>query len=115
MHEIGLVKDIITSINSKLNKIKPGSKIKVININIGELEHVVPGHFEFHFKENTKGTVLENAELNIKRVKVKFRCRGCGYEFSAEDGLAGCPKCNYKASEVIAGSGIYVESIETNI
>jgi len=112
MHEIGLVDDILSTIKPKLKGIKNCSKVKSVNILIGELEHITPDHFEFHFRERTKGTFLENAELRFKKVETRFRCKDCHCEFSAKDGITGCPSCNSNLNEVIAGEGISIESVE---
>lgn len=112
MHEIGLVEDIISVIDSKLKGMEPGSKVKAININIGELEHVTPGHFEFHFRERAKGTALESVKLNFKKIEAMFRCKNCKFEFSPGQGLSGCPACKSKITDVISGAGTYLESIE---
>jgi len=114
MHEIGLVEDIVSIINSKLKGMKPGSKVKAVNINIGELEHVTQDHFEFHFRERAKGTALEDVKLNFKKVEAMFMCRNCKFEFSPEQGLSGCPACKSKLTDVISGSGTYLESIEVD-
>ena len=112
MHEIGIVDDILSVINAKLKGSKGNLAVKKVNILIGELEHVAPDHFEFHFKERTKGTLLENAKLNFKRVKARFRCKDCNFEFSAKEGMTGCPNCKGNVNDVIAGTGIHVESLE---
>lgn len=112
MHEIGLVEDIISAINAKLSKGRENAQIKKVNIAIGELEHISPEHFEFHFKERTKGTVLENAELNFKKAEAMFKCKDCGAEFSAKRGMKGCPKCNCKVNDIVKGMGVYIESVE---
>ncbi|MBU4312857.1 MAG: hydrogenase maturation nickel metallochaperone HypA [Candidatus Omnitrophica bacterium] len=112
MHEIGLVDDIISVIRARLKASGEDSKVKKVNILIGELEHVTPDHFEFHFRERAKGTSLENAELSFKKVVAKFKCKGCKKEFSGREGLNGCPGCGSKTNDIIAGSGISVESVE---
>jgi len=105
MHEIGLVDDIIS-------KIKKTSEVKRINILIGELEHISGDHFEFHFRERTKGTPLEGVKLSFKKVEAIFRCKDCNTEFSPDEGLNGCPDCKSKLSDVIEGAGISIESVE---
>ena len=112
MHEIGLVDNILSVINAKLKESKGNPEVKKVNILIGELEHVMPGHFEFHFRQRTVSTPLERAELNFKKVKARFRCKDCSFEFSAEEGMTGCPNCKSNVNDVIAGIGIYVESVE---
>jgi len=112
MHEIGMVDDMLCVINAKLKEEKIGSKIKKVNILIGELEQVSQEHFEFHFRERTKNTSLKNVGLVFEKVEAKFKCKNCGYEFQVESGLGGCPKCKSNINDVIAGSGISVTSIE---
>ncbi|MFC1667563.1 hydrogenase maturation nickel metallochaperone HypA [Candidatus Omnitrophota bacterium] len=112
MHEIGVVDDILCAIKSKLNASKSTSSVRRVRMLIGELEHISPEHFTFHFRERAKGSVLENAELEFKKVEARFRCKSCHREFSAEEGLEGCPSCKSKLNDVIAGTGIHVESIE---
>jgi hydrogenase nickel incorporation protein HypA/HybF len=111
MHEIGLVDDIISKIRSELISLN-GSGVKAVNICIGELEHVTPEHFEFHFRERARGTKAEKSELKFKKVKARFRCKNCNREFSISEGSIGCPDCGSKTSDIISGSGVYVESIE---
>jgi len=112
MHEIGLVDDIISVINERLRQVKNGSGVKKINIIIGELEHLTPEHFKFHFMERAKGTCLENAELSFKSVSAKFKCKDCGVFFTADEGLNGCPGCGSKSSDIVEGEGVFVESVE---
>lgn len=111
MHEIGLVDDILCTVNAKL-KASNSQKVDCINIAIGELEHVTPEHFEFHFRERVRNTHLEGVKLNFKKVEARFRCKGCGCEFSVEEGMTGCPRCKSRVNDIISGSGIYVESVE---
>ncbi|MBU1887849.1 MAG: hydrogenase maturation nickel metallochaperone HypA [Candidatus Omnitrophica bacterium] len=111
MHEIGLVDDILRAINAKL-KGSENSKIKCVNILIGELEHVTPEHFEFHFRERVRGTHFESAKLNFTKAEAKFKCKSCGCEFSAKEGFSGCPDCGSKINDIISGSGVCVESVE---
>lgn len=112
MHEIGLVDDVLRAINARLKELKKSSKVKRVNILIGKLEHIVPDHFEFHFRERTKDTPLKDAELNFKQLEARFRCKDCQREFSAEEGLGGCPNCKSKLNDIISGTGVFVESVE---
>lgn len=112
MHEIGMVDDVLYVINAKLKEEKSNSRVKKVNILIGELEHISPEHFEFHFRARTKGTSLESAELNFKKIGARFKCKNCSYEFQGETGLGGCPKCKSNINDLIEGKGISVASVE---
>jgi len=74
---------------------------------------VSPEHFETHFRERTKGTLLEGAELDFKKIKAVFRCKDCRSEFSGEEGMTGCPACKSKMNDIIQGAGIHLDSVET--
>lgn len=114
MHEIGIVDDVVGAIRGKLKDSNDGSKVKKVNIVIGELEQMSPEHFEFHFRKRTKGTVLAKAELSFKKVGARFKCLDCECEFSVEEGILGCPKCSSKMNRIVAGRGISVESVEVS-
>ncbi|MFH1479430.1 MAG: hydrogenase maturation nickel metallochaperone HypA [Candidatus Omnitrophota bacterium] len=112
MHEIGIVDDILVSIKAKLKDMKGPFKIKNITISIGELEHISPEHFQFHFKERTKGTALETAELAFKKIPAKFKCKDCFREFIPKNDQIVCPACGSKLVDVTEGTCIKVESVE---
>lgn len=113
MHEIGIVDDVLSAIRARLRGKKDISKIKRVNISIGELEHISPEHFEFHFRERTKDTPLKNAELNFKKIEARFRCKDCNTEFKGQEGLKGCPRCKSNVNDVTSGIGVNVDSVET--
>ena len=112
MHDLAAVDDIISAIGAEIKKVKGPARIKKINIRIGELEHIDPGHFESHFKERARGTYLESAALEFKKVNAEFRCSSCSEIYTPSEGMDGCPECGNKSSEIIKGNGIYVESLE---
>lgn len=112
MHEIGVIDNIISVVRAKLGKVEKSSRVKKINLVIGELEYINRGHLEFHFKEHVKGTMLEHARLKFKKAKTRFRCKSCGYNFSSNIESQACPECNSRVNEVVSGIGVYVESIE---
>lgn len=114
MHESGVMDTIIFTINSKLKESGVSSRVSKVNVLVGELEQVTGEHLAFHFRERVKGTPLEKAKFNFKKIKAKFRCRSCNHEFSVKEGANGCPRCRGNVTDVIAGTGIVVESVEVD-
>lgn len=112
MHETGAVNSIISAVNAKLKEFKKPSKVKKINIVIGELEHIEPSHFEFHFRELTKNTPLEKVKLHFKRPRTQLKCKDCGCEFMVKKDATNCPQCKSAFTKIIAGDEVFVESIE---
>lgn len=111
MHEIGIVDDLLLEIDKRLKSCPGKRPVKAINIIIGGLEHISPDHFEFHFRERTKGTPLEDIRVNFKKSDIRFKCRDCGREFLGEESIAGCPSCGGMLNDVISGKGVIIELI----
>ncbi|MFH1407202.1 MAG: hydrogenase/urease maturation nickel metallochaperone HypA [Candidatus Omnitrophota bacterium] len=69
MHESGAIQRIIKVINEKAK----GSKVARIHFCYGKLTGFSPEHIAFHLREHTKGTPLENAELDFKEAADPFK------------------------------------------
>lgn len=109
---MGLVNSLIDAVQVKLKELKKPPRVKKINIVIGELEHIEPSHFEFHFRELTKNTPLETAKLHFKRPRPQLKCKDCGCEFMVKKDATNCPQCKSAFTKIIAGDKVFVESIE---
>ncbi len=64
MHETGLLKDIIQKVN-EIVRAENASQVSEITINLGSLSQVSEEHFRYHFKIESKGTILENTNLKV--------------------------------------------------
>jgi hydrogenase nickel incorporation protein HypA/HybF len=68
MHEYHLIKPLIDTIEAKVKTLPDIKKVTRIEITLGMLKMVTKEHFTEHFKEQSKGTICEGAELDIKEV-----------------------------------------------
>lgn len=68
MHELSLIKDLIQKIISIAHE-QRASKVVAVTVKLGALSHISPDHFREHFNHATRGTVAEEARLNIKVIK----------------------------------------------
>jgi hydrogenase nickel incorporation protein HypA/HybF len=64
MHEFSLIKDLINKITSLAYE-QHASKVLGVTVKLGALSHISPDHFREHFNHATRGTVAEEARLNI--------------------------------------------------
>ncbi|MCC6013164.1 MAG: hydrogenase maturation nickel metallochaperone HypA [Candidatus Verstraetearchaeota archaeon] len=76
MHEFSLALSVINYIEEVSKKMKL-KKITSIHIEIGEFTHINPLQFRFCFKILSKGTILENSRLYIRKIKPTFLCKNC--------------------------------------
>ena len=130
MHEWNLVENIIETIKSKID---PDSRVTQINIRAGELKGTDKKIIVYVIKELSKGTPLENSEINVVIEKATFKCDSCGHEWQLDSDkvkekheelheiqhnpnlintFTACPKCNSKNFQVIKGNEFWVEDIK---
>lgn len=64
MHEISLLQDLITKINSLADEEKAKSVTKV-QIELGALAHISAEHLREHFQEAIIGSIAQQAQLDI--------------------------------------------------
>ncbi|MDD5195088.1 MAG: hydrogenase maturation nickel metallochaperone HypA [Candidatus Omnitrophica bacterium] len=69
MHEYHLVKAVIKTIEEKTAHLKNIRKIAVIHLVLGDMKMVTKEHFRETFKEVSRGTICEGAQLRIKEVR----------------------------------------------
>jgi hydrogenase nickel incorporation protein HypA/HybF len=67
MHEFSLIKDIINKITT-IAREQHASKVLSVTVKLGVLSHISPDHFREHFNHATRGTVAEEARLNLNIV-----------------------------------------------
>lgn len=65
MHEMHLIKDLFNDLIDH-GKEAEAKKINKVYIRMGDFTEINPEILEFYFKENSKGTVAEGAELSIE-------------------------------------------------
>lgn len=65
MHEASLISDLIEKIE-KAVKAEGGGRVSQVRVRLGALSHISPEHFQEHFQQGAKGTVAENAGLQIQ-------------------------------------------------
>jgi hydrogenase nickel incorporation protein HypA/HybF len=64
MHEMSLMNSLMNKIFELSDK-NNCKKVKKVSVWIGALSHMSKSHFKEHFDRASKGTLAENAELDI--------------------------------------------------
>jgi len=111
MHELSLamsVKDIV----EEAAKSNGSTKVNEVNIVVGSFSSVVPDALEFALEVAKKGTIFENARINIRTEKAVVNCSECGKDTEIEEFNFKCSSCGSGAVRVITGDRMYVESID---
>ena len=111
MHELSLVASVFDILEEKARE-HGASRVTKIVLKVGVMSGVVPDLLESAFDSYTKGTLAEEARLEIVRVPVKLRCPDCGGETAREDTDFSCAACGSRRVEIVAGRELVVETIE---
>jgi hydrogenase nickel incorporation protein HypA/HybF len=112
MHEGAIIHSLLElakEIREKEN-LKEISEIKIV---VGKfhqiIEEVMQTNFEFM---KTEYNGFENAVLKMTELDVKVKCKNCHHEFSINEPIFMCPKCDSFQTEVIQGKELYIKTIE---
>ena len=68
MHEYHLVQSVLKTIKAKLSTMPDVKKVTLIKLKLGNLKMVSKETFSETFKEVSRGTICENAKLDIDEV-----------------------------------------------
>jgi len=111
MHEFGITESILSIALDKAKEAE-ASKIRQINLVVGELAGFVPDCIQFYFDFLSKDTIAQETALHFESRPPELRCRNCGTAFHPEDTLWSCPECQSRSVEVTGGRELYIESLE---
>jgi hydrogenase nickel incorporation protein HypA/HybF len=64
------------------------------------------------FAAAARGTVAEGAQLSVKVLPVRHRCRNCGNNFEAAPTDCPCPACGHPHTEMIGGEELQLLDME---
>lgn len=111
MHELGLMQNIVDTVQGYVRENNVQQVIKVI-LEIGKISGVVPEALEFCFSVCTKGTVLEGAQLEIQRVAALGQCKKCGKTFDLLEDDFSCPDCEGENWDLVSGRELIIKGLE---
>jgi hydrogenase nickel incorporation protein HypA/HybF len=110
MHEVSILENAIEIIQ-EVAKEKNLKKITSIVFSVGELSGASTEALHFAFQSISPGTILENSELIINKIKAISKCNSCETEFEVSNQNRFCPNCNEFARNTISGQELFIEKI----
>lgn len=110
MHELTIAMEILEIANDYAKR-ADSTVATEIDIEVGELSGVEYDALDFALEISKKNTILENAVINIRRIKGKAKCNNCNKEFGIDNLYSLCPYCNQTDLTVIDGKQLKVKTI----
>lgn len=111
MHELSLIASVFEILEDEAGK-HGAARVTAVVLKVGVLSGAVPDLLESAFAGYKKGTLAEDARLEIVAVPVKVRCPDCGGETVREETDFSCAACGSRRVEIVEGREIFVEKIE---
>lgn len=102
MHEVGMMQHILETAVERAKQ-EGAQHINCVHMRVGTEAGVVPESLTFAFDVAKKGTIAEEAELEVEDVPVLCYCANCKLEFYPVDALHECPECHQLHCEVRQG------------
>lgn len=114
MHELSIVADLFETL---LEQARSHDALEVtrVRLKVGLLSGIVPELLASAFDMYKKGTIAENAVLEVETVPLQVRCRTCGVESRNANFVLTCPSCASVDLEIVQGTEIFLEKIELEI
>ena len=112
MHDYHKALEMVAFAKEKANGLGK-DKITKITVAIGESSGYSPESVCMYFKDVSKGTVCENAEVEIRSVPSMLECPSCKEVFPRKLMRYDCPKCGEEGVPSMIGSEVTIESVET--
>lgn len=107
MHELGITRNVVAIASEAAN----GRRVTRVTLEIGRLSGVMAEAIRFCFDTVSQGTALDGAELEIREIAGRARCKSCGHVYEAPTHFSACA-CGSRASDRLSGEELKIASIE---
>jgi hydrogenase nickel incorporation protein HypA/HybF len=113
MHEMSLCQSVVQILEEQAMA-QSYSRVKTVRLEIGPLAAVEPESMRFCFDAATRGTIAENATLDIIETTASAWCFSCGDTVSIEARYSACPKCGSAQLQVTGGDELRIKELEVD-
>ncbi|MGQ0622972.1 MAG: hydrogenase maturation nickel metallochaperone HypA/HybF [Panacagrimonas sp.] len=107
MHELGITRNLVAICTEHAH----GAPVKRVTLVVGKLSAIMPESIRFCFDICAKGTLLENALLEIIEPPGLGRCRICEAEVPLS-ALGGRCACGSSDLQVVSGEELKIREME---
>ena len=87
-------------------------QIAVIHVAIGEIAELDRDLIQSHWRELSRGTPAEQAQLRFRPIVAEVQCMACFQTYHPEGDEIHCPHCGSYGAKILSGEEFYLESVE---
>jgi hydrogenase nickel incorporation protein HypA/HybF len=111
MHEMALAEEVVRIVEETAGRAAACS-VHAVVLEIGRLSSVEPEALRFCFAAVTRGTIAQDAVLEIVETPGVGECLACGATVPMNEAWGECPVCDGGALQPSAGTEMRVREIE---
>ena len=111
MHELSLCQALIDQVE-RIAQEQGAVGVATITVGIGSLSGVEPLLLQQAYPLACAGTIAEAAELHVRNLPVRVRCRTCGVESDAVPNRLICAACGDWHTDLVSGDEMLLERVE---
>jgi len=111
MHELSLARAVVDILEEEARR-HGVHRVERVLLRVGALRAVVPELLRTGMTFAARGTVAEDARVQIEEIPGRARCPACGSTFPVEELYFLCPACGRMGGEVLAGQELQVVEFE---
>jgi hydrogenase nickel incorporation protein HypA/HybF len=111
MHEMSLCESMLQIIEEQA-RTRGYSKVLRVRLEIGALAGVEPGALRFGFEVVRRGTLADEAELEIIELPGKAWCLSCCDTVDIRQRFDACPQCGGVQLQTTGGHEIRIKDLE---
>jgi hydrogenase nickel incorporation protein HypA/HybF len=113
MHELSIAEEMLKVALDHAAQAH-AARIAQLNIEMSAWADESEESLHFYFERLTRGTIAQEARVQIQRVPARGICADCGNTFESESACAECPACHSFRVRGIRGNALRLISIEVN-
>jgi hydrogenase nickel incorporation protein HypA/HybF len=111
MHELSIARSVLDLVEGAARR-EEVRRVERIRLRIGVRSAVEPEALRFCFDAVARGTVAEEAHLELETEPAQGNCRACARVSVVHEFPSPCPACAAWALDLSGGEGIRVSELE---
>ncbi len=111
MHEMSLAEGVLQLVEDTARR-ENASRVKLVVLEIGRMSSVEPEALKFCFEAVTKGSIAQDARLEILDLPGVGWCMQCAEAVAMQERYGACPKCGSHQVQPTGGTEMRVKEIE---
>lgn len=113
MHEMSLCEGILQVLETEAQK-QNFTEVKRVILDVGVLSGVEIPALEFSFDAVMRGSLAENAKLEINEIEAQAWCMQCAEVVNIKQRYDACPQCGGYQLQVSSGDEMRIKELEVN-